>query len=87
MPLLERKAGRVLVNGWPAGVEVCRTMVHGGPFPATGDARTTSVGALTIDRFVRPVCSQAFPDAWLPAARIPGLRGAPDCRPRSIGVG
>lgn len=68
LPLLERKAGRILVNGWPTGVEVCRTMVHGGPFPATSDARTTSVGALAIDRFLRPVCYQAFPDALLPAA-------------------
>ncbi len=68
LPVLERKAGRILVNGWPTGVEVCRTMVHGGPFPATSDPRTTSVGALAIDRFLRPVCYQSFPDALLPEA-------------------
>jgi 2,5-dioxopentanoate dehydrogenase len=68
LPLLERKAGRILVNGWPTGVEVCRTMVHGGPFPATSDPRTTSVGAKAIERFLRPVCYQAFPDALLPDA-------------------
>ena len=68
LPLLERKAGRILVNGWPTGVEVCRTMVHGGPFPATSDPRTTSVGALAINRFLRPICYQAFPDVLLPSA-------------------
>ena len=41
-------------------------MVHGGPFPATSDARTTSVGACAIDRFLRPVCYQDLPDALLP---------------------
>ncbi|MFV0932920.1 aldehyde dehydrogenase (NADP(+)) [Pseudomonas jessenii] len=65
---LERKAGRLLVNGWPTGVEVCDAMVHGGPFPATSDARTTSVGTAAILRFLRPVCYQDFPDALLPAA-------------------
>jgi len=68
LPLIERKAGRILVNGWPTGVEVARTMVHGGPFPATSDPRTTSVGAKAIERFLRPVCYQAFPDALLPDA-------------------
>jgi NADP-dependent aldehyde dehydrogenase len=68
LPLLERKAGRILVNGWPTGVEVCRAMVHGGPFPATSDSRFTSVGAKAIERFLRPVCYQAFPDALLPQA-------------------
>ena len=68
LPLIERKVGRILVNGWPTGVEVSRTMVHGGPFPATSDARTTSVGAKAIERFLRPVCYQAFPDALLPDA-------------------
>jgi len=68
LPLIERKAGRVLVNGWPTGVEVARTMVHGGPFPATSDARTTSVGGKAIERFLRPVCYQGFPDALLPDA-------------------
>jgi NADP-dependent aldehyde dehydrogenase len=68
LPTLERKAGRLLVNGWPTGVEVCDAMVHGGPFPATSDARTTSVGTAAILRFLRPVCYQDFPDSLLPAA-------------------
>ena len=68
LPTLERKAGRILVNGWPTGVEVCDAMVHGGPFPATSDARTTSVGAAAILRFLRPVCYQDFPDGLLPEA-------------------
>jgi NADP-dependent aldehyde dehydrogenase len=68
LPLLERLAGRIVVNGWPTGVEVCRAMVHGGPFPATSDPRATSVGALAIERFLRPVCYQGFPDSLLPAA-------------------
>lgn len=66
--VLEQKAGRVLVNGYPTGVEVCDAMVHGGPFPATSDSRGTSVGTLAIDRFLRPVCYQNFPDALLPEA-------------------
>ncbi|EPL05308.1 aldehyde dehydrogenase [Pseudomonas sp. CF161] len=66
--LLERKVGRVLVNGYPTGVEVCDAMVHGGPWPATSDARGTSVGTLAIERFLRPVCYQNFPDALLPQA-------------------
>jgi 2,5-dioxopentanoate dehydrogenase len=66
LPILERKAGRILVNGWPTGVEVCHAMVHGGPFPATSDARSTSVGSLAIRRFLRPVCYQDFPAALLP---------------------
>jgi NADP-dependent aldehyde dehydrogenase len=68
LPTLERKAGRLLVNGWPTGVEVCDAMVHGGPFPATSDARSTSVGTAAILRFLRPVCYQDFPDSLLPAA-------------------
>ncbi len=68
LPLLEEKAGRVIANGWPTGVEVCHAMVHGGPFPATSDGRTTSVGTLAIDRFVRPICYQDFPASLLPAA-------------------
>ncbi|WP_409319509.1 aldehyde dehydrogenase (NADP(+)) [Pseudomonas sp. KCJK9016] len=68
LPTLERKAGRLLVNGWPTGVEVCDAMVHGGPFPATSDGRTTSVGTAAIQRFLRPVCYQDFPDVLLPAA-------------------
>ncbi len=66
MPLLERKAGRILVNGYPTGVEVGHAMVHGGPFPATSDSRTTSVGARAIERFLRPVCYQDLPQALLP---------------------
>ena len=66
--ILERKAGRLLFNGFPTGVEVCHAMVHGGPFPATTDSRTTSVGTAAIKRFLRPVCYQSFPQALLPAA-------------------
>ncbi|MBQ0745869.1 MAG: aldehyde dehydrogenase (NADP(+)), partial [Marinobacter sp.] len=54
--------------GWPTGVEVCHAMVHGGPFPATSDSRTTSVGSAAIRRFLRPVCYQNFPDALRPLA-------------------
>ena len=68
MPVLERKAGRILVNGFPTGVEVCHAMVHGGPFPATSDGRSTSVGSLAIHRFLRPVCYQDLPAALLPEA-------------------
>ena len=68
LPVLERKVGRVIANGWPTGVEVSHAMVHGGPFPATSDGRSTSVGTLAIERFLRPVCYQDFPDALLPAA-------------------
>ncbi|MFV3073746.1 aldehyde dehydrogenase (NADP(+)) [Niveispirillum fermenti] len=68
LPLLAVKAGRVLANGWPTGVEVCHAMVHGGPFPATSDVRSTSVGTLAMARFLRPVCYQNLPDALLPPA-------------------
>ncbi|WP_025596499.1 aldehyde dehydrogenase (NADP(+)) [Burkholderia sp. WSM2230] len=68
MPVLERKAGRILANGFPTGVEVCRAMVHGGPFPSTSNPMFTSVGATAIDRFLRPVCYQDLPDALLPDA-------------------
>jgi alpha-ketoglutaric semialdehyde dehydrogenase len=64
--VLEQKVGRVLFNGFPTGVEVCEAMVHGGPYPATSDGRSTSVGGRAILRFVRPVCYQNFPDAALP---------------------
>jgi NADP-dependent aldehyde dehydrogenase len=64
--ILERKAGRLIVNGYPTGVEVCHAMVHGGPYPATSDSRTTSVGTLAIHRFARPVCYQNFPQSALP---------------------
>lgn len=68
LEILERKAGRVLCNGFPTGVEVCHAMTHGGPYPATADGRSTSVGTRAIERFVRPVCYQNFPDALLPEA-------------------
>jgi 2,5-dioxopentanoate dehydrogenase len=67
LPVMERKAGRLIVNGWPTGVEVNHAIVHGGPFPATSDGRSSSVGSLAIDRFLRPVCYQNFPDSLLPA--------------------
>jgi len=66
VPVLERKAGRVLVNGFPTGVEVTYAMVHGGPSPATSDSRVTSVGAMAIERWLRPVCYQDFPGDLLP---------------------
>jgi alpha-ketoglutaric semialdehyde dehydrogenase len=68
MPVLERKAGRILFNGFPTGVEVGHAMVHGGPFPATSDSRSTSVGASAIDRFLRPVSYQNVPLDLLPDA-------------------
>jgi len=68
LPTLERKAGRILANGYPTGVEVCHAMVHGGPYPATSDSRATSVGAMAIERFLRPVCYQDLPAALLPEA-------------------
>jgi alpha-ketoglutaric semialdehyde dehydrogenase len=64
--VLETKVGRILFNGFPTGVEVCHAMVHGGPFPATSDGRSTSVGTQAILRFVWPICYQDFPDAALP---------------------
>ena len=64
--LLEQRAGRLLVNGWPTGVEVCPAMNHGGPYPATSDTRFTSVGTAALYRFVRPVCYQNFPENLLP---------------------
>ncbi|MNC74650.1 Alpha-ketoglutaric semialdehyde dehydrogenase [compost metagenome] len=63
VPVLEQKVGRILVNGYPTGVEVCEAMVHGGPYPATSDSRGTSVGTLAIDRFLRPVYFQNYPNA------------------------
>jgi len=65
--ILEQKAGRLIFNGFPTGVEVAPAMVHGGPYPSTSDARYTSVGTGAILRFGRPVCFQNFPDAQLPA--------------------
>ncbi|MEG3163368.1 aldehyde dehydrogenase (NADP(+)) [Sphingomonas sp. PB2P19] len=75
VPLLERKVGRILANGWPTGVEVSHAMVHGGPFPATSDGRSTSVGSLAIDRFLRPVCYQDLPQSLLPADIRDGAAG------------
>ena len=64
MDLLTQKAGRLVMNGFPTGVEVSHAMVHGGPFPATTDSRGTSVGTTSIYRFTRPVCYQNFPDSF-----------------------
>jgi NADP-dependent aldehyde dehydrogenase len=67
LEILERRAGRVLLNGYPTGVEVSPAMQHGGPYPATSDSRFTSVGTAAILRWVRPVCYQNFPDSALPS--------------------
>ena len=67
LDVLETRVGRVVINGFPTGVEVCHAMVHGGPFPATSDGRSTSVGTNAIHRFTRSVCYQDFPDALLPS--------------------
>ncbi len=61
LPILEQRAGRIIANAWPTGVDVTHAMVHGGPFPATSDGRSTSVGTLAIDRFLRPVSYQDMP--------------------------
>ncbi len=66
--ILAEKVGRLIYNSVPTGVEVCHAMVHGGPFPATTDSRTTSVGADAIKRFLRPVCFQDCPEQFLPDA-------------------
>lgn len=66
MPILERKAGRILANGFPTGVEVSDTMVHSGPYPASTNFGATSVGTMAIRRFLRPVCYQSLPKALLP---------------------
>jgi len=66
--IIVKKAGRIIYGGYPTGVEVCHSMQHGGPFPATTDARSTSVGTGAIYRFVRPVAYQDFPDHLLPEA-------------------
>ncbi|MFG6467039.1 aldehyde dehydrogenase (NADP(+)) [Roseateles sp. BYS87W] len=76
LPALERKVGRILANGFPTGVEVSTAMVHGGPFPATSDGRSSSVGTAAIQRFLRPVSYQNLPRALLPAVlREPNERG------------
>lgn len=83
LPVLEERAGRVLWGGWPTGVEVCHAMVHGGPWPATSSPGATSVGTLAVERWLRPVCYQSFPDALLPSElrddnplRVPRQTGA-----------
>jgi NADP-dependent aldehyde dehydrogenase len=68
MAAVERKAGRLIFNSWPTGLEVCPAIVHGGPYPATSDGRSTSVGTAAILRWVRPVCWQDYPDHLLPEA-------------------
>ncbi|NML07152.1 aldehyde dehydrogenase (NADP(+)) [Sphingomonas sp. G-3-2-10] len=77
VPVLERKVGRILANGWPTGVEVTDAIVHGGPFPSTSDGRSTSVGTLAIDRFLRPVSYQDLPDALLPEELRENYTGVP----------
>lgn len=71
MPIVERKAGRVLANGFPTGVEVCDAMVHGGPYPASTNFGATSVGTLSIRRFLRPVSYQNIPNTILPSDAVP----------------
>lgn len=66
IPVLEHKAGRVLANGFPTGVEVCDTMVHGGPYPASTNFGATSVGTMSIRRFLRPVSYQNIPAEQMP---------------------
>ena len=66
LDILERKAGRLIFNGFRTGVEVCASMHHGGPYPAATDSRSTSVGTDAIKRFLRPVCYQNFPQELLP---------------------
>ncbi|MEV6859230.1 aldehyde dehydrogenase (NADP(+)) [Streptomyces microflavus] len=84
LPVLEERAGRVLWGGWPTGVEVCHAMVHGGPWPATSSPGATSVGTLAVERWLRPVCYQSFPDALLPSE----LRDDNPLRaPRQTGAG
>ncbi len=67
MPVLEGLAGRILANGFPTGVEVCESMVHGGPYPASTNASSTSVGTMAIRRFLKAVCYQNLPAELLPA--------------------
>lgn len=86
--ILEQKAGRLIFNGFPTGVEVSHAMVHGGPYPSTSDPRFTSVGALAIYRFARPVCFQGFPPAMLAAelqdANPLGIRRLCDGKPEEL---
>ncbi|MBV8686548.1 MAG: aldehyde dehydrogenase (NADP(+)) [Alphaproteobacteria bacterium] len=78
LPVLERKVGRILVNGFGTGVEVNHAMVHGGPFPSTSDGRSTSVGTMAIERFLRPVAYQDLPEDLLPEPLRDGAEGAVD---------
>ena len=64
--VLEERVGRLVFNGYPTGVEVCASIHHGGPYPATTDARSTSVGTAAIRRFTRPICFQDAPPHRLP---------------------
>lgn len=66
--ILELKVGRIVINGFRTGVEVCHAMVHGGPYPSTTAPQTSSMGTLAIKRFVRPVCYQDYPSFLLPEA-------------------
>ena len=66
LSILETRVGRIIFNGYPTGVEVCASMQHGGPYPATTDSRFTSVGTAAIQRFARPLCYQDFPQDMLP---------------------
>jgi NADP-dependent aldehyde dehydrogenase len=66
LDILEQKVGRIVINGFPTGVEVCHAMVHGGPYPATTDGRSTSVGTASIFRFTRAICFQNMPQRQLP---------------------
>ena len=68
LPILERRTGRIVVNAFSIPQEVSHASIHGGPFPATSDSRFTSVGMSAIERFLRPICYQGFPDALLPEA-------------------
>ena len=77
LPVLEQMAGRIIANGWPTGVDVTHAMVHGGPFPATSDGRTTSVGTLAIERFLRPVSYQDMPEVLLPEVLCEATTGVP----------
>ncbi len=78
LPVLERKAGRVMANNFPTGVEVCDAMVHGGPYPASTNFGATSVGTLAIRRFLRPVCFQTRPPGGCCAAAASAMPGG--CR-------
>jgi 2,5-dioxopentanoate dehydrogenase len=65
--ILQRKVGRLVFNGFPTGIEPCPSVHHGGPYPATSDyGKGTSIGTAAVDRFVRPLCYQDFPQAALP---------------------